>query len=172
MKKITLAVLAMLWCSSAYGTPYFRPLDLKHLQISAGAFVDPTSGDTDFGSMLAIFTHSPADGSITGTNTVWTPLAIGGGWNGTGNGFMAVGPSANFAPVAKALLLKGLELATKEDRYMSLKSLLSPKTEDGPDITCSFGPSVLVNLIEGGDFVAIKRWRAQTRIFAGAAWGF
>ena len=171
MKKLLAVVLLVSCCSFAGASPYFRLLDPAHPRISAGAFLDPTSGVTDYGSMVALVTHHPRDGSVTGANAIWTPLAVGGGY-GHGQGFMALGPSCNIAPVVKAFLLKGLDLVTNAERYPSLKELLAPKKDGEPDITLALGPSFMFNVVEGGAFVAPDRWRLQTRIFAGAAWAW
>lgn len=172
MKRLLLGV----WCwwlltGSSWASPYFRLIDPAHPRISAGGFMD-MAGRSDYGSMLALVTHHPRDGMlIKSAPCEWTPLAIGGGY-GHDTGFAALGPSANFLPPVKAVVLKGLNLITDDDRYLSLKSLLMPRPSDGPDITMSLGPSLYWNVIEGGQFVNPGKWRGQFRWFYGAAWQF
>lgn len=172
-RKMSLVLLLLLLAvPSAWSLPYFRLLDTSHPQVSAGAFVDPGSGVTSYGSMLALVTHHPRDGMIIkDVPAEWTLLAVGGGY-GQGSGFMAAGPSVNVAPVAKAIVYKLLDAITKEDRYLSLKSLFSGGVGEGPDITGAFGPSLFFNVLEGGAFVPVDRYRAQFRVFVGASWHF
>ncbi|MDE2106093.1 MAG: hypothetical protein KGL39_53215 [Patescibacteria group bacterium] len=72
MKKLIKAVVvaralfeAVVFGTKAYASPYFRPLDISHLQVSAGAIwslngVKQSVWVTD----LALITHSTQDGSI------------------------------------------------------------------------------------------------------------
>ncbi|MFA5936698.1 MAG: hypothetical protein WC822_02355 [Candidatus Paceibacterota bacterium] len=170
MKKL-LAVLLFV-PSLAVATPYFRLLDPAHPHVSAGIFLDPTSSVVDYGSMIAIVTHSPADGTLIPSVPMhWTPLAIGGGY-GNGKGIIAFGPSFNAAPLVKAFILRGVSLITEDDNYASFKELLAPKIDGGPDITVAYGYACVINAVEGGVFVPIDKYRAQSRFYAGAAWNF
>lgn len=164
MKKIVISV--MLLAGSASANPYFRPINLAHPQISAGAYVDPVNpGQSAAGTSVALVTHSTTDGCAMPTIVCedWTPMAVGFSVNG-GKTLLGVGPSFNLAPVVKSALLHGISAITKEESYRGLKSSLGSNPITGPDITMSFGPAWVISPTEN--------WKGYFRVFAGGAWRF
>lgn len=157
------AVAVSLSLTDAQAAPYFRLLDLSKPQVSAGAFVDPAyPAQTSVGSVLAVVTHSPKDGCALPRIACvdWTPLGVGYSAGG-GHHRLTVGPSANLAPIVKNALYRALVQLSEEDRYLGLKSTLSPRRSD-TDLTVAFGPSWVVS----------PTAPPGARIFAGAAWAF
>ncbi len=162
---LIVALLAALAAPSK-AAPYFRPLDLAHPHLSAGAYVDPVApGQTSAGTSVALITHSVADGCEFPTVVCmdWTPLAAGFSVNG-GRYLVGIGPSWNLAPVFKAFALKGLNMVTKPESYAGLKDSLGSVPIAGPDVTMSFGPAFVLSPQEN--------WKGYCRIFAGGMWRF
>lgn len=163
--KLTTIVL-LLAAGSANAQPYFRPIDLAHPRISAGAYVDPiTPGQSAVGSALALVTHSTKDGCLLPTIVCedWTPMAVGFSVNG-GHALFGIGPSFNLAPLVKSALLSAVNAVTAEDTYKGLKSSLGSEPITGPDVTMSFGPAWVISPTEN--------YKGYFRIFAGGAWRF
>ena len=88
---------------------------------------------------------------------------MGGSFVGP-NRFLAVGPSVNLAPLAKAGLLSLLNMTTKEGNYLNLKGLLAPPINAEHDLNAAFGPQFVLAPDQG--------WKGYFRIFAGGAWAF
>jgi|SRR5882672_10082728 len=164
MKYLT--IVGLFLASSVQATPYLSILDLNKPHISAGAFVDvKDAGSSQAGSMLAVIYHSvesgcafPALGCVD-----WAPLTIGFSSNG-GQTLLALAPTVNLAPVAKAGLLAIANGLTGEDTLAGLKSSLGSEPVGGPAPTIAFGPAWVINPQEN--------WKRYFRIFAGAAWTF
>jgi len=170
--RILAAVLLFSCCSFAGAGPYFKLLDVAHPQINAGVWVDPTGGKPAFGSAVALVTHSIRDGSLLEMfQADWSPLTIGGGY-GDGEGFLALGPSANLSPAVKKLALQALDFVAA-GKYPNLRELLAPKPDGtGADINIAFGPAFLWRPVENGTCLSLDRWQGHITIFAGAAWHF
>ncbi len=163
MKKLLLIIACLCACGSAKAEPYFRLLDLAKPKITAGAFVDPVNPENSaVGSMLAIATHSTADGCALPTIVCedWTPLAVGFSAN-SGKALLAVGPSVNLAPLTKSLLLKAIG---RVEGYDGVKSALGSERLDRKDLSVSFGPNLVLSPTE--------KWKGYFRVFAGASWAF
>lgn len=162
--KYIIAVL-MFASVQAKANPYFRLLDLGSPQISAGAFIDPTNGDSSGGTMLAIITHATKDGCYLPSVVCedWSPLSIGFAGN-NGKVIFALGPSVNLAPISKSLILKAFNLLTADGSYAGVKSALGSESLDRQDISMSFGPTWAISPTEN--------WKGYARMFAGAAWKF
>jgi len=175
MKKLLLAVLFL--PSVAAATPYFRLIGTDNYHVNAGAWVNPANGTTDCGSAIALITHSTRDGALLKSiQADWTLLQIGGGY-GNGNGFMSLGSSANMVPATKALLLRAIEAATKEESWPGIKQALAPATgEDKGGLipTASYGPQWYMKPLDNGQLRSLKAaWRSsEFRLFVGAAWNF
>lgn len=162
MRNLILAAIVTL-PAGVQAAPYFRLLDLSKPQVSAGAFVDPSDpADTLAGTTLAVVTHSPKDGCLLPRLACvdWTPLGIGYAAGG-GHHRLAMGPSANLAPMVKGALYNALLRFSADDRYLGLKSTLSP-SRSPKDLSAAFGPSWVVS----------PTAKPSLRIFAGAAWYF
>ena len=172
MKHILVAVLLALAPTGVSAGPYFRLLNPSHPQISAGVWADPTGKATpDVGSSVCTISHSTGDGAlIQSLQADWCLLAVGGGY-GNGQAFMALGPSANLAPVVKTLGVKFLDLVAPS-KYENLRELLSPVPGGGPDLNVAFGPQLTVKPVQNGSIVLPGSWQGLFRIFAGAAWKF
>jgi hypothetical protein len=172
--RMMLAAGLIALAAQASAMPYFRPIDPARPRLSAGAFIDPSdAGNSQAGTALAIFTHSPADGCLLPSVACvdWTPLAVGFSAGG-GRTTLGLGPSANAAPLARALLLRAVEKVTPEDQYLGLKDSLAPGRSSGSDISVAFGPSLAWNVVERGVILPVNRWKGGFRVFAGAAWKF
>lgn len=146
--------------------PYFRLLDPKNPQISAGALVDPVNpGNSAATTQLSLITHSTKDGCLFPKITCqpWSPLSVGFAAN-SGRFLLSAGPSINLAPISRQFLLKGLNLFTKVDEYVGLKTTLSPEPHSENDISIAFGPSYVVSPTE--------KFKGYFRIFSGVAWNF
>ncbi len=167
MKYLMTAVSLLLLTVSAKAEPYFNVLDLNHPHISAGAFVDVDHiGETQAGSMLAVVYHSVETGGCAFPSlgcVDWAPLTIGFASNG-GQTLLALAPTVNLAPAAKAGLLSIVNGLTGSDTLVGLKSSLSSEPIGGPAPTIAFGPAWVVNPTEN--------WKGYFRIFAGAEWHF
>ena len=164
MKLLLLAAVAVsLSLTDAQAAPYFRLLDLRKPQVSAGAFLDPQDvSQTSVGSVLAVITHSPKDGCFLPRIACvdWTPLGLGYSAGG-GHHRLTLGPSANLAPIVKAALYRALLNLSQSDRYAGLKSTLSPSRSE-TDLTVAFGPSWVVS----------PTAPPGLRVFAGGSWSF
>ena len=158
--------LLLLLVPSLAQAVYFRPIDLSHPQLNAGAYVDVGNlNNTAFVTAIAIITHSVRDGCALPTIVCedWTPLAVGFSAN-SGKVLLGFGPSVNLAPIVKAGLFSLLTASTDEDNYTGLKNSLSSVPLKGPDITMSFGPAFVLSPAEN--------WSGYFRMFAGGAWKF
>ncbi|MBS3927815.1 MAG: hypothetical protein KGZ65_04405 [Sphingomonadales bacterium] len=144
MTRLTRALMLMLAVAlPAAANPYLRPIDLSRPHFIAGGYLDVEEvGSSEGGTAVALLTHSTEDGcglpSIVCTD--WTPLAVGGLFNG-GSIKVAVGPVFNVAPIAKSLLLKGLQAVTAEGSFGNLKQSLGSVALSGNDVTVSMGPA-------------------------------
>lgn len=149
---------------SAHAKPYFRLLDLSAPKVSVGASFG-VDGSAEAQSVLAVITHSTEDGCLLPTVVCedWALLGIGIGAK-AGKASLGLGPSVNVAPVAKALLLRGVNAITKEDSYPSLKGALEPAPSGVPDVTAAIGPQWVV--------VPSQNWKGYYQTFVGAAWKF
>lgn len=133
MKKL-FAVLLLL-PSVAQASPYFRPIDLSHPQLVAGALLAPEDlGSTEVASLLPLITHSPKDGCLLPSIVCedWTPLAIGGSMN-AGNATLDVAPLANVLPWVQTAAL-----AITPDSWSVTRRMLSSNVDHS--LTFSAGP--------------------------------
>lgn len=161
-----LALGFILLASTAQAAPYFRLLDLAKPQVSAGALVDPeNSGNSSAASMLAVVSHSTRDGCLLPSVVCedWTLLAVGVSAN-SGKTLLALGPSINVAPLAKALLLRGLNAVSAPETLPGVKESLGSVPLDRSDISVAFGPTWVLSPTEN--------WKGAIRIFAGGSWRF
>lgn len=159
-------LILLMLTSNAIASPYFRLINTKEPQISAGAFIDPENpGNSSAGTMLALITHSTRDGCALPTVICedYTPLAIGFATK-SGRTIFAFGPSLNLAPLVKSGLFWFVTKVTKEENYQGVKDSLSSENLDRKDISLSFGPALA--------FSPIDNWKGFFRIFSGAAWRF
>jgi hypothetical protein len=63
MKNWHMIAAFVFMTGNAWGSPYFRPLNLSHPQLVAWAILDPRDlGNSEAASLLPVFTHSPKDG--------------------------------------------------------------------------------------------------------------
>ena len=160
MKKVLFAVILVALAGNAQAGSYFKPIDLKHPQANAGTsigqgFARPTT-------MVALITHSQADGYFLIPGVDWTPLAVGGGFK-SGSFHLAAGPSFNLLPAIQSGLMEFVSAVTPEDKYQNLKSLLNPAGHGTGDVVGSLG----INLEY--DFTG----KALTApFFAGVSWKF
>lgn len=145
-----LALLLLLGpSSSAQAAPYFRPLDIHHPQVSAGACADPVNvGQSSQCTMVPIFTHSHNDGYLLIPGEDWTPLALGYSLSGASKSF-ALGPSANILPFMGELI-----------GWLPTE----PKNEN---VGFAFGPTLVYD-----PFAANGKGKGYFRLFAGASWSF
>ncbi|MCX5785657.1 MAG: hypothetical protein NTX59_08200 [Elusimicrobia bacterium] len=160
IKKLLIAAVFCFVVSMAQAAPYFRLIDMGHPQINAGTsiganFVRQTT-------MVALITHSPADGYFLIPGLDWTPLAAGGGFKAKAF-HLSAGPSMNMLPAIKSTLAAFVDAVTAPDKYSNLKSLLTPASSANGDIVGALG----INLEY--DFTA-KVW--STPLFAGIRWKF
>lgn len=166
MKTLLALSMLVLQPTVAKAAPYFRLIDLAHPKVVGGAFVNvEDSGDSSLGTAVALVTHSVKDGCAVPSFVCmdWVPLSAGFSHNG-GKTLLGLGTSVNLAPIFKATLLKGLVAVTGKGSYKGLKSSLGSVPIKGPDVTVSFGPTLLVSPTE--------RWKGYFRMFCGAAWQF
>jgi len=164
MKKIlcAIAITASL-CVSAKASPYFRLIDIKHPQVSMGAYHNLADGASYAGGSLALITHSPADGCmIPGVCTSWTPLSIGAT---TDRHSLTIGASANILPIMRAVTSLALDVFTPVTAFTNLKSFFADPKTGTPDITFAAGPQFAINKC-GKDVCG------SFPIFFGGAWNF
>lgn len=167
MKKVLLIVAVCFMVDTAQAG-YFRRMDIKHPQTSAGAFFD-LQGHSDAGVSLALITHNTVDGCIIpGVCLDWTPLAIGGTLGRSlGGPSIAIGTSANMLPVLEKGLLQVVNAVFPlPSSCVVLKKMLSPSVAGAPDISIAIGPHwsyVLTNGLQG---------KGMVTLFSGAAWKF
>lgn len=160
---------------------YFRALGPDNYHLYDGALFSSKGGlgATQNTTVLAIFTHSPKDGSLlpqywvdNGYAEAWTPFVLGGS-EGGGNATINFGPLANFGPLFQSAILNGLN-ALAPTAFPNAKSFLISQKESGKaDITFSFGVMLNAALVQNGHFVNIKTAFADpVRYFAGPALHF
>ncbi len=176
MKLITAALLAAL-AAPSIASPYFRPLDISHPQVSAGAIwstsqLNQSVGVTD----LAIITHSPADGSIIPGSwrsvmppEDWVPLQLGAGGSFTGNAVINAGTSLNVAPQVAALVLRGVS-ASSSPWLVAVKSAFTGASKTG--LSFAAGPTWYAAPVVNGTMLPVDKWQGRFGIFTGAAWKF
>ena len=169
MKTLLIAlVLAVVPLSANAG--YFKLIDVKHPQVNIGESLTMT--DAKPTTMLAIITHSRADGYWLIPGVDWTPFAVGGGLMG-GKVHISCGPSWNALPVMQAGLLGIVNALTPADKYQNLKGLLQRAVDNKGDIAGSLGLNLERNFpvrIDVRKIQPLKGWIVP--IFAGASWKF
>lgn len=147
---------------------YFRPLDLGHLQMVAGALLDPLgSGANDAIGLAPLINHSPKDGCLFPTIVCedWSLLAVGVGGNLRSDPYLAAGPIINLMPVGKAILLRGLSAVTREGQAANVKDGLKPSLDSsGLDVSISGGPMWVLKPQEN--------FKGYFRLFLGGALKF
>lgn len=164
--KVLFSLCFAVLAASAKADPYFSILDLNHPHISAGAFVDvENAGQSSAGSMLAVVYHKADSGCELQSFGCfdWAPLTIGFSANG-GETLLALAPTVNLAPIAKAGILSIVNGLTGEGQLSGLKSSLESEPIGGAAPTIAFGPAWVVS--------PTRAWKGAFRIFAGAAWAF
>ncbi|MDE2020747.1 MAG: hypothetical protein KGJ13_10460 [Patescibacteria group bacterium] len=181
MKKIVKTIIIGLGLAEASvfyasASPYFRPLDISHPQVSAGAIwslngVKQSVGVTD----LALITHSTHDGSIIPASLQkyvapedFVPLQVGAGGSFTGQAIINVGASVNVAPQIASLALAGLGKSSSPTAATLEKVLSSPKS----GFSFAFGPSWYVLPVNNGTIEPLRKWQGRFGFFTGAAWKF
>ena len=175
--KVGLVALGLLEASVfANASPYFRPLDTTHPQISAGAIfsaqgIRQSVGVTD----LALITHSTADGSIIPASLQkwiapedWVPLQIGAGGSFSGSAIINLGASVNIAPQIASLAIEGLGKSNSSAARALEAVLSSPQS----GLSFAFGPSWYLYPIENGTALAPSKMQGKFGLFVGAAWKF
>lgn len=169
MKTLIVAIFLTLCTSTSALAQYFRPIDIRHPQVSLGQFGNLSNGKIASGGMLALVTHSPADGCLIPKMCIdWTPLAIGGAYNSHefNGSYLAIGPSANIVPAVKSLVLVLVNAVTKDGQLDNIKDLLAPPKMGTPDLTFAAG----VNY--GPVFAAGSAPRWMLTKFIGGEWRF
>lgn len=167
--KHWLGIVALIcFGSRVHAAPYFRPLDLSRIKPVAGALLDPIgSAPNDAVGMLPLVTHSPDDGCLFPSIVCedWSPLAVGLGGNLRSDPYVSVGPIINVAPVAKALILACLNVASSDSQLVNIKDSLRPVVgSDGFDVALSAGPAYVIKPQEN--------FKGYFRIFIGGALKF
>lgn len=142
MRKL-LAALLMMVAAQAHALQfgflpdnYFRPIDVTHPIVIAGAAIDPVHlGDSRAVSLVPLATHSPSDGCLLPAIVCedWTPAAIGGSVN-AGKLTFDIAPLANVLPWAKTGLL-----AITPTSWAGVRKVLTPAAGQ-PAVTFSVGP--------------------------------
>ena len=126
MKKLLLTLMVLAFApsqASAWGFyPYFRPLDINHLQPVGGALIDVREIHlSEATGLLPLLTHSPKDGQIfPWLAEDWSPLAVGGSVI-AGRYTFIVAPLFNVLPVIQALAYQ-----MTPDTLPGLQRLFSP----------------------------------------------
>lgn len=161
---------------AAKSHPYFRFLGKGNWNVGEGAsFSAKGLAQTQNVTMLAIITHSTADGSIlpqawvdAGWADAWTPLSVGFGFGG-GSTDARLGCSANVSPTARNLAIKGLGFL-HSPTAKGLKELF----ESMPDnLTFAFGPGLGAQIIHNGVIQPLNKWWGDpVRYDFMAAWHF
>jgi len=180
MKKtisLVLVSLGLLECAAfSHASPYFRPIDISHPQVSAGAIfsasgIKQSVGVTD----LALITHSTADGSIIPASLKkylapedWVPLQIGAGGSFTGSAIVNVGASINIAPQIASLAISALGKSGSASAKALQTALESPQS----GLSFAFGPSWYFYPVESGTALPLRSWQGKLGLFIGAAWRF
>jgi len=175
--RLVLISLGLLECAAfAQASPYFRPLDISHPQVSAGAIfsaqgIQQSVGVTD----LALITHSTADGSIIPASLQkwiapedWVPLQIGAGGSFSGSAIINVGASVNVAPQIASLAIEGLGKSSSATAKALEAALSSPQS----GFSFAFGPSWYLYPVENGTALAPSKMQGKFGLFVGAAWKF
>lgn len=172
MKILLILILTVLgYIRISNAAPYFHVFDPAHIYKSVGAYIDPVdSGNTAFGTPIALITHSTRDGCLLPSIVCedWSPLMAGFSVNAGRLSFNA-GPAINLMPTARGGLLYIVNGLTADNQFGGLKSVLAP-SDSG--VTISFGPALNVDPVQHGVFVPIRQWHGKFRIFAGAALKF
>ncbi len=136
MKKLIVAVSLMI-VGKAQAAPYFRPIDLAHIQQSGGVYYG-TDGRGQAGTAVALITHSTKDGCLLPSVVCedWSPLTFGGTFTGP-NKLLAIGPSFNLAPLIKAGGLGLLNSVTKPETLSGVKEALASPHSDAIKLALS-----------------------------------
>jgi len=170
------ALLALGLAKMGHASPYLRPIDISHPQVSAGAIfsasgIKQSVGVTD----LALITHSTADGSIIPASLQkwiapedWVPLQLGAGGSFSGSAIVNVGSSVNIAPQIAALAIKALGKSSSP----SAKSLQAVLSSPQSGLSFAFGPSWYLYPIENGTVLSFSKMQGKFGLFVGAAWKF
>mgnify|MGYP001446273435 CR=1 FL=1 len=115
--------------------PYFRPLDVHHLQPIAGALIDVKDiQNTEMTGLVPLLTHSPMDGCMLPSIVCedWTPLAVGFSAN-AGSWTLAAGPVFNILPI--------MQVAALAVTPYSLPGIRKVLGSSSPNVTFSAGPN-------------------------------
>lgn len=182
MKTLIAALLLIATTVNAnsFKSDYFQFAGPGNYHIYDGAlFSGKGLSKTQNGTVIAVVTHSPANGSLlpdswvnAGYAETWAPLVIGGGFgNGTGN--VTFGPLVNIGPQVQALVLNALNYFAPAS-LPNAKTFLTNQAKPGAvDLTFAFG--ILPNLvpIQDGHFVNLKTALIDpARYYAGPALHF
>ncbi len=141
--------------------PYFRFLGQRNWNVGEGpSFSAKGLAQTQNVTMLALITHSTADGSIlpqswvdAGLADSWTPLSVGFGFGG-GTTDVRLGCSANVSPMARNLIIKSLGYM-HGPTARSLEGLFKAMPDN---LTFAFGPGLGAQVIRNGVFQPINKW--------------
>lgn len=139
---------------------YFKLIDPAHPNINSGFDIHGDSMKPT--TMLALVTHSAADGYFLIPGISWTPLAAGGGFK-SGAFHVAAGPSLNVLPAVQNILSAVVTGITPEGEYTNLKSILKTGKTGGGDIVGSLGFNVEYDFT--GKALTVP-------LFAGFSWSF
>lgn len=153
--------LIFLLASTASASPYFRPIDLAHIQQSGGIFYGP-DGQGQAGTMVALITHSTKDGCFFPSVVCedWSPLTFGGTFTGP-NKILAIGPSVNLAQIFKAAGLFILDAVTKQETLREAKDTLARPQSEGIKLSLSINWAY-----------APAENKGYVKFFIGPAWRF
>lgn len=156
---LVLAALCILAVKSM-ASPYFRFAGQGNWNLSEGvSFSHRDLAKTQNVTMLALITHSEADGSIlpqawvdAGWANAWTPLSVGFGCGQSTSG--KLGSSANMSPAMRTLAIKVLEKMHKPTAD-GLAGLFKAMPEN---LTFAFGPELNAEVIQDGRFMPMNQW--------------
>lgn len=161
-----------------YKSDYFQFVGPNNYHVYDGALFSAKGlQETQNGTVVALITHSPTNGSLlprswqnAGYAETWAPLVTGYG-NGTGN--VIFGPLVNIGPQFQSLVLAGLNYLAP-NAFPNAKTFLTNQAQKGAvDITFSFGLLPNIEPIQGGHLVNLKAAFADpVRYFAGPALHF
>lgn len=187
MKTIFAAVLIMVGVSANAGIlpdrikpNYFRFVGPGNYHVYDGALFSAKGlSGTQNATVLALVTHSPADGSLlppawtnAGYAETWAPLVIGGCY-GNGQASLNPGTLINIGPQLQAALLNGMNYLAP-DAFPNAKTFLINQAKPGAtDITFAFGILPSAQVIQHGTFMPFNKWWGDpVRYYAGPALHF
>ncbi len=135
-------LIALLLSSSAQAAPYFVfpwHKDFSRQVITEACF-NPNAGIGATASCTSVLAvqHPAKNGFLLIPGVDWA-VPVGVSTNFTSSTMFVTGVSANLLPALQGVLLRGLDMTTKEESFRNLKALLTPVEDAKPDVSVNVG---------------------------------